>query len=100
VVTLSRHDKKTSESEIVRLEAEPPYYLPSAAEARHWGATYALYRVRLTTVINTVWPFSIVRSTVLQRHPAQSRPSSWSTRILERSCGGTQGNLRGQEMDV
>jgi hypothetical protein len=25
----------------------PPYLCPTALEARHWGATYALYRVRI-----------------------------------------------------
>lgn len=49
VVTLNRHNKKTSETEIVRMQPSPPKYLPTAAEAKHWGATYALHRVRLTT---------------------------------------------------
>jgi ATP-dependent RNA helicase DHX57 len=31
------------------MQPNPPYYLPTAIEAKHWGATYALYRVRLTT---------------------------------------------------
>lgn len=44
-VTLSRIDKKTSRKDSVRLEPHPPCVLPSALEARHWGATYALYRV-------------------------------------------------------
>ena len=29
----------------MRLEPHPPYISPTAVEARHWGATYALYRV-------------------------------------------------------
>jgi hypothetical protein len=29
------------------MEPHPPYTCKSALEARHWGATYALYRVRL-----------------------------------------------------
>ena len=45
-VTLSRHNKKTSQRESVRMEPHPPYLRPTALEARHWGATYALYRVR------------------------------------------------------
>ncbi|KAF8808063.1 P-loop containing nucleoside triphosphate hydrolase protein [Phlegmacium glaucopus] len=45
-VTLSRHNKKTSQRETVRLEPHPPYLRPTALEAKHWGATYALYRVR------------------------------------------------------
>lgn len=43
-VTLSRVNKK-NEHESVRLEPHPPYVVPTAIEARHWGATYALYRV-------------------------------------------------------
>ncbi|KAM6498647.1 P-loop containing nucleoside triphosphate hydrolase protein [Amanita muscaria] len=43
-VTLSRINKKTSEKESVRMEPRPAYTRPSAIEARHWGATYALYR--------------------------------------------------------
>ena len=31
----------------MRMEPHPPYICNSALEARHWGATYALYRVRL-----------------------------------------------------
>ncbi len=31
----------------MRMEPHPPYICKSALEARHWGATYALYRVRL-----------------------------------------------------
>ncbi|TBU62530.1 P-loop containing nucleoside triphosphate hydrolase protein [Dichomitus squalens] len=43
-VLLSRVNKKGSEWESVRLEPHPPFAMPSALEARHWGATYALYR--------------------------------------------------------
>ncbi|KAI1793062.1 P-loop containing nucleoside triphosphate hydrolase protein [Ganoderma leucocontextum] len=43
-VMLSRVNKKGSERETVRLEPYPPYVMPSVLEARHWGATYALYR--------------------------------------------------------
>lgn len=46
-VTLSRRpNKRTPEKESVRLEPHPPYICLTAPEARHWGATYALYRVR------------------------------------------------------
>ncbi|KZT42681.1 P-loop containing nucleoside triphosphate hydrolase protein [Sistotremastrum suecicum HHB10207 ss-3] len=44
-VILRRQNKKTSEQDSVRLEPHPPYFRPSALEARHWGATYALYRI-------------------------------------------------------
>jgi ATP-dependent RNA helicase DHX57 len=46
VVTLSKSKKGTSQKETVRLEPHPPRFSPTALEARHWGATYALYRVR------------------------------------------------------
>ena len=44
-VILRRQNKKTSQLDSVRLEPHPPLYMPSALEAKHWGATYALYRV-------------------------------------------------------
>ncbi|KAI9060487.1 P-loop containing nucleoside triphosphate hydrolase protein [Trametes sanguinea] len=56
VVTLSRLNKKTSERESVRMEPHPPYILPSALEARHWGATYALYRFCNSIQLNRVLP--------------------------------------------
>ncbi|KZT69049.1 P-loop containing nucleoside triphosphate hydrolase protein [Daedalea quercina L-15889] len=55
-VTLSRMDKKTSQKESIRLEPHPPYVLPSALEARHWGATYALYRFCNGIQLNRVLP--------------------------------------------
>ena len=39
--------------ETVRLEPHPPYVCPTVQEAQHWGATYALYRVRLHLSIST-----------------------------------------------
>lgn len=51
VVHIARFDKKTSQTESVRLEPHPPYLRPTAIEARHWGATYALYRVSVFFVI-------------------------------------------------
>ncbi|EJD54594.1 P-loop containing nucleoside triphosphate hydrolase protein [Auricularia subglabra TFB-10046 SS5] len=56
VVTLSRRNNKTSLSESVRLEPHPPYYMPTALEARHWGATYALYRVANHLQLDRVLP--------------------------------------------
>ncbi|KAI0354638.1 P-loop containing nucleoside triphosphate hydrolase protein [Trametes cingulata] len=56
VVTLSRLNKKTSERESVRLEPHPPFVMPSALEARHWGATYALYRFCNGIQLNRVLP--------------------------------------------
>ncbi|CAK5280316.1 unnamed protein product [Mycena citricolor] len=44
-VTLARINKKSGQKETVRMEPHPPYVSPSAIEARHWGATYALHRV-------------------------------------------------------
>ncbi|KAF4611691.1 hypothetical protein D9613_004209 [Agrocybe pediades] len=56
VVTLSRYNKKTSEKDTVRMEPHPPYFRPSAVEARHWGATYALYRFCNGLQLNQVLP--------------------------------------------
>ncbi|OSD00833.1 P-loop containing nucleoside triphosphate hydrolase protein [Trametes coccinea BRFM310] len=56
VVTLSRLNKRTSERESVRMEPHPPYITPSAPEARHWGATYALYRFCNSIQLNRVLP--------------------------------------------
>ncbi|TCD63345.1 hypothetical protein EIP91_005646 [Steccherinum ochraceum] len=53
---LARINKKTSEREYVRLEPHPPYISPSALEARHWGATYALYRFCNGIQLNRVLP--------------------------------------------
>ncbi|KAF5366936.1 hypothetical protein D9757_010848 [Collybiopsis confluens] len=57
VVILSRTSKKdSSEKESVRLEPHPPYISPSSLEARHWGATYALYRFCNSLQLNRVLP--------------------------------------------
>ncbi|KAI0828826.1 P-loop containing nucleoside triphosphate hydrolase protein [Trametes gibbosa] len=56
VVTLSRLNKKSAERESVRLEPHPPFTMPSALEARHWGATYALYRFCNGIQLNRVLP--------------------------------------------
>ncbi|KAH9932077.1 P-loop containing nucleoside triphosphate hydrolase protein [Epithele typhae] len=56
VVTLSRMNKKSSEREFVRLEPHPPFIMPTALEARHWGATYAMYRFCNTIQLNRVLP--------------------------------------------
>ncbi|KAI0931624.1 hypothetical protein AcW2_000470 [Taiwanofungus camphoratus] len=53
---LSRINKRTSQKESVRLEPHPPYIVPSALEARHWGATYALYRFCNGIQLNRVLP--------------------------------------------
>ncbi|KAJ3807294.1 P-loop containing nucleoside triphosphate hydrolase protein [Lentinula aff. lateritia] len=55
VVTLSRYNK-TGEKESVRFEPHPPYFRPSPLEARHWGATYALYRFSNSLQLNRVLP--------------------------------------------
>ncbi|KAJ3922223.1 P-loop containing nucleoside triphosphate hydrolase protein [Lentinula edodes] len=55
VVTLSRYNKKR-EKESVRFEPHPPYFRPSPLEARHWGATYALYRFSNSLQLNRVLP--------------------------------------------
>ncbi|OCH95734.1 P-loop containing nucleoside triphosphate hydrolase protein [Obba rivulosa] len=55
-VTLSRINKKTSQRESVRLEPHPPCAFPTILEARHWGATYALYRFCNGIQLNRVLP--------------------------------------------
>ncbi|KAI0308348.1 P-loop containing nucleoside triphosphate hydrolase protein [Multifurca ochricompacta] len=52
-VTLTRvvSSKNGQERQSARMEPHPPYICKSALEARHWGATYALYRVRLLLVV-------------------------------------------------
>ncbi|KIJ21992.1 hypothetical protein PAXINDRAFT_159969 [Paxillus involutus ATCC 200175] len=56
VVSLSRINKKTSGKETVRFEPYPPYIRATALEARHWGATYALYRICNGIQLNRVLP--------------------------------------------
>ncbi|KAG0702732.1 P-loop containing nucleoside triphosphate hydrolase protein [Suillus ampliporus] len=56
VVIITRFDKKTSQTESVRFEPHPPYLRPTALEARHWGATYALYRFCNGIQLNRVLP--------------------------------------------
>ncbi|KAF7307178.1 Dead deah box [Mycena indigotica] len=56
VVTLSKINKKSGQKESVRFEPHPPYIAPSAIEARHWGATYALYRFCNGYPLNRILP--------------------------------------------
>ncbi|KAF7303226.1 Dead deah box [Mycena kentingensis (nom. inval.)] len=56
VVTLSKLNKKTGQKETVRMEPHPPYVCPTAIEARHWGATYALHRFCNGLQINRILP--------------------------------------------
>ncbi|KAF7302730.1 Dead deah box [Mycena chlorophos] len=56
VVTLSKINKKSGQKESVRFEPHPPYNMPSAIEARHWGATYALYRFANGFPVNRILP--------------------------------------------
>ncbi|KAG6842444.1 hypothetical protein C0991_007574 [Blastosporella zonata] len=44
VVHLSKINKKTNQKESIRLEPDQPHLSMTSLEARHWGATYALYR--------------------------------------------------------
>ncbi|KAJ7446393.1 P-loop containing nucleoside triphosphate hydrolase protein [Mycena galericulata] len=55
-VTLSKLNKKSGQKETVRMEPHPPYVSPSPIEARHWGATYALYRFCNGLQLNRVLP--------------------------------------------
>ncbi|KAK7064008.1 dead deah box [Favolaschia claudopus] len=45
VVDTRRQQGGFSFTDSVRMVPHPPYISPSAIEARHWGATYALYRL-------------------------------------------------------
>ncbi|KIP11667.1 hypothetical protein PHLGIDRAFT_27719 [Phlebiopsis gigantea 11061_1 CR5-6] len=54
-ITLSRTNKK-NEFESVRLEPHLSKVLPTAIEASHWGATYALYRFCNGMQLNRVLP--------------------------------------------
>lgn len=48
VVTLKkRTSKNVYDLDSVRLVPLPPLKMPTAQEAKHWGACYALFRVRL-----------------------------------------------------
>ncbi|KAF5368409.1 hypothetical protein D9758_002162 [Tetrapyrgos nigripes] len=56
IITLSKINKKTSQKESVQLEPHPPKLCPTAIEARHWGATYAMYRFCNGLQLNRVLP--------------------------------------------
>ncbi|KAI0295038.1 hypothetical protein BC826DRAFT_302175, partial [Russula brevipes] len=58
VVTLTRivRNKNGQEHQSVRMEPHPPYICKSALEARHWGATFALYRFCNGIQLNRVLP--------------------------------------------
>ncbi|KAH8992445.1 P-loop containing nucleoside triphosphate hydrolase protein [Lactarius akahatsu] len=56
VVTLTRTSKNGQDRQSVRMEPHPPYICKSALEARHWGATYALYRFCNGIQLNRVLP--------------------------------------------
>jgi hypothetical protein len=86
VVTLSKLNKSTSQKESVRLEPHPPRLSPTALEARHWGATYALYRVRtsmLYVAMTGSRDLNLYSGIVLQWHTAQSCSSARPSRLLE-----------------
>lgn len=64
-VLLNRIDKKSKERETVRLEPHPAYPLPTVLEARHWAATYALYRVGLNNenqllIVSAAMTFNLI----------------------------------------
>ncbi len=64
VVTLMRviRTKNGQDRQSIRMEPYPPYTCKSALEARHWGATYALYRVRfLLSLYSTFEPVNPIR---------------------------------------
>ena len=94
VVTLMRilRTKSGQERQSVRMEPHPPYICKSALEARHWGATYALYRVRILSSyfatqrreIDRVFStsFAMVSSSIVFFHPVLvSIGLSWQLNI-------------------
>ena len=66
------------------MEPRPAYIRRSAIEARHWGAAYALYRVRgyLNIVENGIFRLNLYKA-VLQQHETPPRTAAWATRLLE-----------------
>jgi ATP-dependent RNA helicase DHX57 len=44
IVTLYKDIRNSPDKERVRIMPQPPLSLPTANEAKHWGATYALHR--------------------------------------------------------
>lgn len=91
VVVLARivKTKNGQDRQSVRMEPRPPYVCKSALEARHWGATYALYRVRLLLTYVLLVEANCIFLPVLQRHPAQPCSSSRASRLLGRAGSRT-----------
>ncbi|KAF8323715.1 P-loop containing nucleoside triphosphate hydrolase protein [Clavulina sp. PMI_390] len=44
IITLAKDIKNSPNKETVRMLPQPPLIMPSAMEAKHWGAVYALHR--------------------------------------------------------
>ncbi|TFK77465.1 P-loop containing nucleoside triphosphate hydrolase protein, partial [Pluteus cervinus] len=78
-VALSRFNKRTSSTETVRLEPRTPYVMPTALEARHWGATYALYRFCNGIQLNRVLPPGPrdYWNELSAEHKAMAQPVQW-----------------------
>ncbi|CCA73631.1 related to helicases [Serendipita indica DSM 11827] len=56
VVIVQKKNPRTSAKETIRLEPHPPKEMPSLLEAKHWAATYALYRVSNTSGVLPAGP--------------------------------------------
>ncbi|KDQ15674.1 hypothetical protein BOTBODRAFT_54555 [Botryobasidium botryosum FD-172 SS1] len=56
VIKLARQNKKTSTLDTVVMEPHPPLSMGTVLEAKHWGATYALYRFSNGLQLNRVLP--------------------------------------------
>ncbi|CAG7853684.1 DExH-box ATP-dependent RNA helicase DExH1 {ECO:0000305} {ECO:0000305} [Serendipita indica DSM 11827] len=56
VVIVQKKNPRTSAKETIRLEPHPPKEMPSLLEAKHWAATYALYRFCNNIQLNRVLP--------------------------------------------
>ncbi|KAG8836392.1 hypothetical protein FRC17_003302 [Serendipita sp. 399] len=56
VVFVKRQNNRTSQRETVRFEPRPPLAMKTALEAKHWAATYALYRFCNNIQLHRVLP--------------------------------------------
>ncbi|KAG8784470.1 hypothetical protein FRB91_003631 [Serendipita sp. 411] len=55
-VIVKRHNSRTSQTEVVRFEPRPPLEMKTPLEAKHWAATYALYRFCNNIQLHRVLP--------------------------------------------
>lgn len=85
MVKVRKRNPKTSNIDEVRLEPRPPLEMKTANEAKHWVATYALYRVRLQNAINLHYLLTL--RSVLQQYSTQSCLTRRTEVVLETARG-------------